>query len=764
MPETQRALLLPGAPGWALAVPAAALCAAPSGLTAWTASGTPPTGPGLLLVAAVQLALTAVLCWRVRRVRHERALWTRLALAGLIGAVAVGASGVLLLLPVPAAVVPLPVTWAPLLAFPFAYGGLVRWNRCSTSLADPNDVLNGSAAVLAVVALLNVVVDRSGSELAALPWWRLQPLLAQDATLFVLAGTAFSMVFLGAMARDPRTWLVVGAFSVQLAGATATTLAGGDPVVWAGAAGAASAACLGLAAVWSPPHSTPQPADPTASTVGAFVVIIASTAILVTGAVSDSATGLATWCAALAATGSSVRLLVNVRELAQLAVSRREALTDELTGLANRRAVLRRVEELCDDHEPVVVALLDLDKFKEVNDGLGHSAGDDLLRLVAARLAPVLAPVDVLGRLGGDEFAVVARVPAGSSPADHAAGRGRAGGHQLPEPFQVGGLSLHVSVSVGLTHADGAAGGAGDGQAMRALLLRQADAAMYDAKRSGTQVVVYDGSRHVDSSGHLALVEEMRHGLATGQFVLHHQPQVDIATGRTLGVEALVRWAHPTRGLLTPADFLLQAEVHGLMGLLTDTVLRQAVAQAAAWRAAGLHLRVSVNLSASNLLDTELPQRVADLLRAAGVPPSAIVLEVTESVLLSDPERSLAVVAALAALGTTVSIDDFGTGYASLTYLRELPVAELKLDRSFTADLLTDARAAAIIASTIGLAHQLGLRVVAEGVEDRATLRDLRQLGCDESQGYLHSRPLPAAELEAWLATQRVDARSALLG
>jgi diguanylate cyclase (GGDEF)-like protein len=410
------------------------------------------------------------------------------------------------------------------------------------------------------------------------------------------------------------------------------------------------------------------------------------------------------------------------------------------------------------------VALLDLDKFKEVNDGLGHSAGDDLLRLVAARLAPVLAPVDVLGRLGGDEFAVVARVPAGSSPADHAVRLGSAVGRQLTEPFQVGGLSLHVSVSVGLTHADGAAGGAGDGQAMRALLLRQADAAMYDAKRSGTQVVVYDGSRHVDSSGHLALVEEMRHGLATGQFVLHHQPQVDIATGRTLGVEALVRWAHPTRGLLTPADFLLQAEVHGLMGLLTDTVLRQAVAQAAAWREAGLDLRVSVNLSASNLLDTELPQRVADLLRAAGVPPSAIVLEVTESVLLSDPERSLAVVAALAALGTTVSIDDFGTGYASLTYLRELPVAELKLDRSFTADLLTDARAAAIIASTIGLAHQLGLRVVAEGVEDRATLRDLRQLGCDESQGYLHSRPLPAAELEAWLATQRVDARPALLG
>ncbi|WP_138756724.1 putative bifunctional diguanylate cyclase/phosphodiesterase [Modestobacter altitudinis] len=764
MAETHRAVLLPGAPGWALAVPLAALGAAPSGMAVWATSGTPPTTAGYLVVAAVQLALAAVLAWRSRRGRHEHALWARLAVAGLIGAVAVLASGVLLLLPVPAAVVALPVTCAPVLAFPFAYGGLVRWNRYSTSLADPNDVLNGSAAVLAVVALLNVVVDRTGHELAGLPWWRLQPLLAQDASLFVIAGTAFSMVFLGAMGRDPRTWLVVGAFTVQLSGSAATTLAGGEPVLWAGAAGALSAVCLGLAALWSPPPSTPQPADPTASTVGAFIVIIASTAILVAGAVSDTAPELATWCAAIAATGSSVRLLVNVRELAQLAVSRREALTDELTGLANRRAVLRRVEELCDQHEPVVVALLDLDKFKEVNDGLGHSAGDDLLRLVAARLEPVLAPVDVVGRLGGDEFAVVVRVPDGTRPADHAVELGRALHRQLAEPFEVGGLSLHVSVSVGLTHAGGAAAGAGDGQAMRALLLRQADAAMYDAKRSGEQVVVYDGTRHLDSSGHLALVEEMRHGLATGQFVLHHQPQLDIATGRTLGVEALVRWAHPMRGLLAPADFLSQAEVHGLMGALTDTVLTQAVAQAATWRRAGLDLRVSVNLSASNLLDTGLPRRVADLLEASAVPPSAIVLEVTESVLLSDPDRSLAVVAALAALGTTVSIDDFGTGYASLTYLRALPVAELKLDRSFTADLLTDARAAAIIASTIGLAHQLGLRVVAEGVEDHATLRDLRLLGCDESQGYLHSPPLPAAELEVWLRAQRVDPVPALLG
>ena len=246
-------------------------------------------------------------------------------------------------------------------------------------------------------------------------------------------------------------------------------------------------------------------------------------------------------------------------------------------------------------------------------------------------------------------------------------------------------------------------------------------------------------------------MEDLRAALAGHQLVLHHQPQLDVATGRPTGVEALVRWQHPVRGLLGPGDFLPLAEVHGLMGTLTEVVLSRAVAQAADWHRRGLDLRMSVNLSASNLLDAGLPGRVAGLLAAHDLPAERLVLEVTESVVLTDPDRSIAVVRGLAALGACVSIDDFGTGYSSLAYLRELPVAELKLDRSFTADLLTNERTEAIVSSTVELAHRLGLRVVAEGVEQPETFAYLEGLGCDLSQGFLHSRPLPAEQLEEWL-------------
>ncbi|WP_222193369.1 putative bifunctional diguanylate cyclase/phosphodiesterase [Modestobacter italicus] len=696
----------------------------------------------LALALALQLAVAVLLVWRARRAGDDRSLWQRLAIAtglvsgGLATATALTAGHGA------GAATTVPLAVAHLAAFPLVYGGMVLWNRDSTAVADPSDTLLGVAAVLAVVAVTDTVLGHVGGGLATASWWQVQPALAQTAAGLVLLGTAATVPFISGMSRDPRAWWLTAALAAQVVAGTA--VATGHPQGWAAAA--VGACCLCVAAVRRPTPVPRTTTDPSTTTIGAFVVLIASTVVLVVLALCDAG-ATAAWCGGIAATGAGIRLLLNVRDLAQLTQSRREALTDDLTGLANRRAVLRRVEELCVQGTPLVVGVLDLDKFKEVNDGLGHSAGDDLLRLVAQRLQHVLATGDSLGRLGGDEFALIAQVAPGTSPADRAAALDRDLQHWMAAPFEVGGLTVHVALSLGLTCHAGA-------PVPPAALLRQADAAMYDAKRSGSRVVHYEADRHGDSSGRLALVEELRAGVLGGELVLHHQPQVDVATGRTVGVEALVRWAHPTRGLLQPGEFLPLAEVHGLMGPLTNEVLAQAVAQAATWHRAGRELRVSVNLSASNLLDTGLPQRVADLLRAHALPPSALVLEVTETVLLSDPERSLAVVAALADLGTTVSIDDFGTGYASLTYLHQLPVAELKLDRSFTADLLTDARAAAIVASTVRLAHQLGLRVVAEGVEDPATLVHLRALECDESQGFLHSPPLPAAELEAWLAVR----------
>jgi diguanylate cyclase (GGDEF)-like protein len=750
VPGPPRFWLLPGAPRWGLglvALLALAIVAVGTVGGPW-AIGAVPAPVELLVLAALQGGLLAVLNWRARTDPHERNVWRSLALGTAVVTAAAVLGLLLALIPGAGALASVPLTWAPIMAAPFWYRGVVRWNRYSTSLEDPNDILNGTSAVLALVAIVDTVLQLTGGPLSSAPWWETQPLVAWFGAAFVLVGTSISLPFIGALGKDPRTWLVVAAFGAGLAGVTATLLAGGDATPWAAATGPVAVVCLCLAAMLRPGRVTPQPADPRASTIGAFIVITASTAVLVISP-ALGAVGPAMWCAALAATGSSLRLLVNVRELSLLAVTRHEALTDELTGLANRRAVLRRAAELGTAGTPLALALLDLDKFKEVNDALGHAAGDELLRLVAERLRPALRPGDLLGRLGGDEFAVVAPMDP-HSPIDDTAVRLATRLHErLVAPFSLGGLSLHSTVSIGVTTRD--SGGEPDRSDAPTQLLREADVAMYDAKRSGIGIAVYDSSRHADSSGHLALVEELRTALVTDQLVLHHQPQLDVATGRTVGVEALVRWAHPVRGLLAPGDFLPLAEVHGLMGAVTEYVLARAVAQTADWRRSGLDLHVSVNLSASNLLDTSLPARVGELLAAHAVPADSIILEVTESVLLTDPERSLAVVGALAELGLTVSIDDYGTGYSSLAYLRDLPVRELKLDRSFTTDPLTDDRTRAIVASTIDLAHRLDLRVVAEGVEQEETLRHLASLGCDISQGYLHSRPLPADELRNWL-------------
>lgn len=434
--------------------------------------------------------------------------------------------------------------------------------------------------------------------------------------------------------------------------------------------------------------------------------------------------------------------MATLHEIRALHGVREEARTDELTGLPNRRALLERATDALASataERPAALLLLDLDGFKEVNDSLGHSAGDDLLRLAGARLGRVLRTGDLLARLGGDEFAVLL------TDTDLVAAERKAVElrQQLRDPFPVEGIRLHIGVSIGIASAPVPASTVSE-------LLRHADVAMYGAKSSGSGVQVHVPDPAGAAFDRLHVMEALRTAVESDQLRVHLQPQVALADGRVVGVEALVRWDHPTRGLLMPGDFLPAAEQAGLLQSLADAVLELALTAAAGWW--DRHpVPVSVNLSAADVTDLDLPARVAAALRRAGLPPEALALELVEDTLLTNPQRARDVLSALRALGVRTSIDDYGSGYSSLGYLHRLPADELKLDRSLTAGVRTDPRAAAIVRHTVALAHDLGLSLVAEGVEDLAMARVLTELGCDVAQGFGIARPMPVEDFRSWL-------------
>ncbi len=426
-----------------------------------------------------------------------------------------------------------------------------------------------------------------------------------------------------------------------------------------------------------------------------------------------------------------------------------DATHDALTGLTNRRGLYSlgqaRLTKTPDLRRALL--LLDLDKFKEVNDSLGHHAGDQLLVEVAGRLRARLRGGDLLARLGGDEFALLLE-DAGLDEAASVAEDLRA---SLAEPFTplaapaaLGSLTLHSTVSIGIARYPD------DGPEMSALL-RKADIAMYKAKISAAGHHVYNAIDNADGAARLRTVDELQTAIANGQFVLHYQPKVNLATGEVPAVEALIRWDHPTRGLLYPDAFIDLVEVSGLMAAMTRLVLDIALDQAARWQRQGRQLTIAVNLSASSLVDADLPEEVFGMLAAHGVAPAALQLEITEDFLMADRQRARKILTRLRGGGVQISIDDYGTGYSSLSYLRDLPVDELKLDQSFVSPMTDDARAAALVASSIALAHSLGLRMVAEGVETHSVYTELARLGCDQAQGYFISRPVLAAQLEHWL-------------
>lgn len=430
---------------------------------------------------------------------------------------------------------------------------------------------------------------------------------------------------------------------------------------------------------------------------------------------------------------------------AQVALNLELASHDPLTGLPNR-GVLREKVELAlrasaANGRHTGLLLLDLDRFKEVNDTLGHHYGDLLLQQIEPRLRGLLRDVDLVARLGGDEFVVLLTDMEHPALASVVAKRIAAA---LASPFVLDSISVDVEVSIGVAFSPRHGVGYDE-------LLQHADIAMYRAKTSRTGFEVYAADIDVVSPEKLATLGQLRNAINhPSQLVVHYQPKARLVTGDVSSVEALVRWNHPTEGLLAPDAFIPLAEQTGLIHPLTAEVLNQALAQTRAWSSSGLHLKVAVNIS-TRCLDANLPKLVSKLLHEHHVPASALELEITESAIMADPDRASVVLAQLQALGVGLSIDDFGTGYSSMAYLKRLPVHELKIDQSFITDMTPGSTDAAIVRSCIELARNLGMTVVAEGVETASVWNQLTELGCDLAQGYYLSKAMPADEISAWL-------------
>jgi diguanylate cyclase (GGDEF)-like protein len=421
------------------------------------------------------------------------------------------------------------------------------------------------------------------------------------------------------------------------------------------------------------------------------------------------------------------------------------ATTDELTGLANRNSFADRLAqeiEVCKQTgESFGVFLVDLDRFKEINDTLGHQNGDLLLQELAPRIAEHVGPNGLVARFGGGDFAVLTGVRTENSQS-----LGRIAADLIAcvqQPITIDDITLEVACNAGISCFPR------DGEDVETLL-RRMDIAINAAKEHHEAYRLYDPEQDHYSPERLRLVGDFRRGLHADEIVVHYQPIVDLHTQRVSGAESLVRWQHPSMGLLFPDKFLSTVEQTALIGPLTRHVLDRSIAQCVRWRTAGLDLTVAVNLSVRNLSDPRLPEDVERMLRRHGLPPEALQLEITESMIMSDPERALATVNQLNQLGVRLAVDDFGTGHSSLANLRRLPIDELKIDRSFVTPMLHDENDLIIVRSTINMAHDLGLKTIAEGVEDTATLSELDELGCDQVQGYHFSKPVPADTFISW--------------
>ncbi|MGZ4413969.1 MAG: putative bifunctional diguanylate cyclase/phosphodiesterase [Gaiellaceae bacterium] len=631
-----------------------------------------------------------------------------------------------------------------LLFFPLAYLALVVMVRRDALRLVPALWLDGAIAGVGAAALCAAFAFRgiehtAGGSTAAVVTNLAYPLGDVLLLVLVVAGT----VLLSGRRRS-AWYLVAAGCAVNATGDTFNLFHGAgapalgsivDAVAWP------SSLLLISIAVWLPQSAvdplagarTPGFLLPGAGALSALVVLLLGS---LTG-VSPSAIALAT--GTLVVTG--IRLALTLGSLRSLTAERQQqAITDQLTGLGNRR---RLDQVLTRFFSPGSSALrpelaflfVDLDHFKEVNDSFGHAAGDQLLRQIGPRIRSCLSEGDLLARIGGDELVIVL-FNGGEARAASIAGRVS---EAIREPFVLEMVTVRIGVSIGIalagSHASDPAG-----------LMRCADQAMYRAKESGQWYAVYDPEIDTELD-RLRLVDDLRSAIENQELELHYQPQIDLGSGAVVAVEALLRWPHPRLGFVPPLDFLPLAEEAGLMRPLTGFVLQEALAQCADWRSQGHNLTMSINVSATNVLDVDFVTLVEGELRRHHLPADALILEITETTLISDLDRCGKVIDELRTLGCTVSIDYFGAGFTSIASLAKLAVGEVKLDRSFLTTLDQDTNSRALIEATINLAHALGLQVVAEGVEGSAALDTLTSLGCDLAQGYYIARPAAADEL-----------------
>ncbi|HWS56938.1 MAG TPA: bifunctional diguanylate cyclase/phosphodiesterase [Actinotalea sp.] len=558
----------------------------------------------------------------------------------------------------------------------------------------------------------------------------------------VLAAFVVAQMVMRQRARSPRSVLLMIGF---------LGLAVADSTFVASLSHEAYTSSLGVAALWGASFAVITEAatartrevaqSSTAPVNGAVLTGAASLAVVVLALDLDGPTALLVKIPAvltLAATGA--RLILALREAHGAAEAMRLSLTDELTGLPNRRSIVAAADEALAAGSPIAVVLLDLDGFKDINDSLGHAVGDDVLVTLGHRMRAALESRVLVTRLGGDEFALL--VPSEDElRLFEIAQQTRLA---LREPLRVDTIDLSIDASVGIAVRE-----PGDTSAIE--LLRRADIAMYEAKNSRAGVLLFDSAQ--DGLSHLRLRrgEALRLAIAEGQLIVWYQPQVDARTRQVVAVEALVRWWHPTEGLLPPITFLPDARRSGLMPALTEVVMRRVLQDARMWLDAGFTFRVAMNWAPPELVGGQLLAKLFAALEESRLPEDHLIIEVTEDSFLADPERARGVLHELRAHGIQVSIDDYGSGFSSLAYLRDLPVQELKMDRSFVGPVAKDERSRMIVQTTSQMARSLGLRFVAEGVEDAQAVAELLPLGVDVLQGYHIARPMPPDAVGPWV-------------